>query len=61
MDAKEIRQKNEQELKTLAAELRTKVASLRFGLRQGAKVSELRTLRRDLARVNLALAQLTKN
>lgn len=62
MDAKELRQKTGQELKNLAAELRTKVRDLRFAakLRQGAKLAEMRTARRDLARVNMVLAEASK-
>ena len=59
MDAKELRQKSKTELAGMAAEMRAKLATLRFGKRQGTKVSELRTLRRDMARVNMVLAEMT--
>jgi ribosomal protein L29 len=59
MDAKELRQKNPVELKALIAELTVKLRDLRFGakLRQGAKVAEMRTVRRDLARANMVLSE----
>ncbi len=62
MDAKELRQKTVQELTLAAAELRAKLRDLRFNakLRQGAKVAELRIARRDLARVNMVLAEADK-
>lgn len=62
MDAKELRQKTAQELQTTASELRAKLRDLRFNakLQQGAKIADLRTTRRDLARVNMVLAEASK-
>lgn len=58
MDAKELRQKTVQELETLAVELRAGLhdAEFRVASRQSGKVRELRTFKRDLARVLTVLA-----
>jgi ribosomal protein L29 len=58
MDAKELRQKTVQELETLVAELRGSLhdAEFRVASRQSGKVRELRTMKRDLARVLTVLA-----
>ncbi len=58
MDAKELTQKNAEELRRLAAELQTEIRDLRFKIatRQALKVRTIRHKKRDLARVQAALS-----
>lgn len=60
MDIKELRQKNAEELRRLAEELRTEIQSLRFKahLRSLRQVRTLRAARKNLARVMATLATL---
>lgn len=52
MDAKELRLKSSEELQTLVSDLRSEIQNTRFGVasRQIKKVSDLRRLKKDLAR-----------
>ena len=61
MKAKEIREKNESELKELCAELRRKLWQARFDnfASQLDDTDSIRRLRRDIARATTILAELT--
>lgn len=60
MDIKELRQKNAEELRRMAQELRTEIQGLRFKahLRSLRQVRSLRVARKTLARVIATLATL---
>ncbi|MCC7357649.1 50S ribosomal protein L29 [Candidatus Uhrbacteria bacterium] len=60
MDIKELRQKNVEELRRMAQELRTEIQDLRFKahLRSLRHVRSLRVARKTLARVIATLANL---
>lgn len=62
MDIKEIKIKTSQELQYLLAELRTKLEDLRLKARQKQlkNVREVRFIKRDIARVMLALKEKAK-
>lgn len=62
MKAKDLKQLNQQDLQTRAAELRGLIRDLRFKVttRQHSKVRDLRHTRRDLARVLTVLNQVKK-
>lgn len=57
LNPKELTQKTEDELKNVAASLRSEIRDLRFKIatRQNAKVRALRNAKRDLGRVLTAL------
>lgn len=59
MDAHELRQRNREELDRLAMELRAKLHDAEFSvaMHQSKKVRDLRSMKRDLARVLTVLRE----
>ena len=63
MNAAELRQKTPEELKTLLLELSRDRFKLRMqkGTGQLSKPSEMKNLRRDIARINTVLGEMAKS